>query len=107
MYNTGQTTAQLNRKGEISTGNFEKIADGYIFEKNGTLVKNFTTKAKHKCVVECVKQEQCLSINLYFDQPNQFQCELLNWGGTAFHRYLKPRANSYTMQILVSVFILQ
>jgi hypothetical protein len=103
MYKTEQTTAQVNRKGDIVYGNFEKMPDGHIFEKNGTLLKNFTSNRENDCLLECVKQDKCLSLNLYFDQPNQFQCELLSWGGTAVHRYLKPRANSYSMQLKVNV----
>jgi hypothetical protein len=67
-------------------------------------VNNLSRRSESECLLECVGQEQCLTINLYFDQPNQFQCELLYcMGGTAFHRYLKARNNSYSMQLMVSV----
>lgn len=102
-YKVDQTNAQVSPKGDFIFGNYKKMEAGKIFEKNGTSLSNFTTEHEDKCLIECTKQEKCLAINLFFDKPNQVQCQLLNWGGTAFHRYLKPRPNSYSMQKLVPV----
>lgn len=102
-YKVDQTNAKVNRKGDFIFGNFQKMEDGKIFEKNGSSLSNYTTEDEEECLLECVKQEHCLSVNLHFERPNQIQCELLNWGGTAFHRYLKPRQNSYSMRLMVSL----
>lgn len=102
-YKVDQTNAKVNRKGDFIFGNFQKMEDGKIFEKNGSSLSNYTTEDEGECLLECVKQEHCLSVNLHFERPNQIQCELLNWGGTAFHRYLKPRPNSYSMRLMVSL----
>ncbi|XP_031552092.1 uncharacterized protein LOC116289341 [Actinia tenebrosa] len=100
IFKPGQSLqSKFDKKGEVRFGNFLNISDGQILEINGSVINKMTVKDKNQCLVECVNGKECLSINLYSDQPNQVQCELLNWAGTAFHSLLKPKANSQSMML--------
>jgi len=101
-FNNARAMQYLSREGEFSYGNFLETSEGKILQKIASLLSNSTTPSKDECWTKCIENKQCLSINLITLNQSQYQCELLNWSGSGFGKYLVPRNNSWYMQLQVS-----
>ncbi|KXJ29289.1 hypothetical protein AC249_AIPGENE29005 [Exaiptasia diaphana] len=89
----------LNKEGEISFGNVYLSAEENFFHKLGSLLSHQTTRSIEECWFKCVQNKECLSVNTIALDKSRYRCQLLNWAGTGFEKYLVPKANSKFMQM--------
>ncbi|XP_020911635.1 fibropellin-3 [Exaiptasia diaphana] len=94
-----QAMKYLNKEGEISFGNVYLSAEENFFHKLGSLLSHQTTRSIEECWFKCVQNKECLSVNTIALDKSRYRCQLLNWAGTGFEKYLVPKANSKFMQM--------
>lgn len=92
----------LDNKDKVIVRNFHESAEGKFFSKQGSLLSTETTKSKKECCFKCAQNKDCLSLNVVTVDQTRFRCELLNWTGKGFEKYLVPKIDAKFLQIEVS-----
>ena len=94
----------IEKDAEISFINIKtrSATEGQVFFKTATVLSKQTTSSVERCWFRCVESKDCLSVNVISLDQTRYLCELLNWAGTGFGKYLVKKANATFMQAYVS-----
>ncbi|KAK3743731.1 hypothetical protein QZH41_020463, partial [Actinostola sp. cb2023] len=83
---------------EFLYGNFLDRINGYVLVKKGTLLERVEVKNVLQCVMRCLRNHSCLSLNYGVQQIGVKQCEVLNWGATGYDKFLVAKDNFFHMR---------
>ncbi|KXJ29726.1 hypothetical protein AC249_AIPGENE20735 [Exaiptasia diaphana] len=89
----------LDNNDKVVIRDFLESADGKFLSKPESLLLTETTKSKKECCFKCVQNKECVSVNVITVDHKSLRCELLNWTGTGFEKYLVPKISSEFLQI--------
>lgn len=91
------------RKDLMQYGNFDKRIKDLVLNKPDSLVLKAEADSDVKCASQCIMHPSCLAVNFGTNETSKFDCELLNWGGTSYRKYLVKKPGFFHMRLEVSI----
>lgn len=103
---TVDVSLRVGKQGPFTYGNFHKRINGSVLRKVGSFISALEVDNDIECASSCVMNTLCLAVNFGSDanSTGKIQCELLNYGGTDYKKYLVKKENFFLMRMEVSNF---
>jgi len=99
-----KTLEVVNSLDNSNLVNFAKL-DGYVLQKNDSLLSRKLASKKGQCCFYCVEEVACLSVNVILQSDSSYMCELFNWTATKGSNRLVSKKNSYFSARKVIAFL--